>query len=1007
MRRGLVVAVVVFGALVGVCSSAAAAPVPWWHVGSGARPSVLPAASGGTPGRGEVVVTAENVGDKGTAGAVTVADVLPAGLRATGIAGVQPVRGGAFGATTPLVCSLEHLSCETGALAELAPFDQVEVKVAVEVLPGAQSGEANTVRVSGGGARSASVSRPIVAGQGTPFGVEDYELSAEGEGGSAVTQAGAHPFQITGTIALDQGPDTAGSLSEPAQVTAVGPVRDLVDQLPTGLVADPGVVSRCLSWQFEASGESGGEQDECPYQSVVGAVSVTFARPGGGGVVTLAVPVFDLEPEAGEPARFGFWVPLVKEPVVLTTSVRSGPGEDWGVDLSTSDVPQDAGLISARVTFWGAPESFSHDEARGWGCLAETRGRPDVYEGCVHVEASDPLALVTLPTSCTGPLQSSLRADSWDTPGESQTLDAREALPGLTGCAQVAFTPTISITPSTRSASSPSGLNLGLNFDTEGLTSSAGVAQSDLQKTVVALPEGLTIDPSAGVGLGACSEAQYAEVTVSGSACPEDSKLGTVTIETPLLFTSVEGSLYLAQPYVNPFKSLIALYVVVRSRAERGILVKLAGNVTANTSTGQLTVTFEGDPQLPFEHFTFHFREGAQAPLITPATCGTYIAQALLSPFSEPSSQFDAPGSFQITSGSQGSPCPAGSLPPFSPQIAAGTLSARAGTYSPLYVELSRSDAMSEISTFSTTLPVGLTANLSGVPFCPEADIELARHKTGVQEQVEPSCPAASLIGHTLVGTGVGTVLDYVPGRLYLSGPFRGDPLSVVSVTSATIGPFDLGTIVIHFGLRIDPHTAQVSIDPAAGVAGPGSQSSEPIPTIIDGIVTHVRDIKVSIDRANFTLNPTSCASLPISSALQSSLAQSASTSTMLQASGCGELAFKPKFAVSTRGHTSKADGAGLQVKLAIKGRLGSEANIKLVKVDLPRQLPSRLSTLQQACTDAQFEANPAGCPAASKIGYATAITPILPVPLTGPAIFGFSSPSGGELTVRERDLNV
>jgi hypothetical protein len=275
--------------------------------------------------------------------------------------------------------------------------------------------------------------------------------------------------------------------------------------------------------------------------------------------------------------------------------------------------------------------------------------------------------------------------------------------------------------------------------------------------------------------------------------------------------------------------------------------------------------------------------------------------------------------------------------------------------------------------------PVGLTADLTGVPQCPQADVETARGKTGTGEEQDPSCPQASLIGHSLVGTGVGAILDYVPGKLYLAGPFRGDPLSVVSITSAVVGPFDLGTVVVQFGLHIDPYTAQVSIDPSG---------SEPIPTIIDGIVTHVRDIKVSIDRTDFTINPTSCEARPISSTLTSSLGYTARTSAPLHAEACNELAFKPTFKASTNGRTSRRDGASISVKLTMPVELGTQSNIKTVKVELPKQLPSRLETLQQACTEKQFDANPAGCPKAAVIGHATATTPILPEPLTGPMIF-------------------
>jgi hypothetical protein len=970
MRRRLVVAVISVAATVGLASSAQAAE-PWWHVDFGSRPASIPAG-----GSGELVVTVENVGDALALGPATITDVLPAGLRATGIAGSEPKHGGALGETVTLSCSLEQVSCEGPG--PLAPFDAIEIRTRVQALPGAESGEVNTVSVSGAGAQHVHVTRPVTIGSsGGGFGVEGYELAAEAEGGGPVTQAGAHPFQVTGSILLDQGPDAAPLTSAPDGGPA-GPAREVVARLPPGLIANPSAVPRCLAYQFtEIVG--GGEQDQCPYQSAVGVASVTFDQ--GGVTRTLATPVFNIEPEAGEPARFGFYVPLDGVPVFLNTSVRSE--EDWGVNLSSSEIPQNSGISSVRVTFWGVAGSTLHDDARGWGCLAEARGRNDLYEetGCVHFEEREPPAFVTLPTSCTSSLASSLEADSWTAPGAFQSFPASEPLQPLTGCGSVPFSPTVSTTTTTASASSPSGFSFDLSYDRQGLTSGTAIAQSNLKDTVVSLPEGLTIDPSAGVGLGACSEGQYAEVTVNSpgaAGCPEDSKLGTVEVETPLLFTTVYGSLYVAQPYANPFKSLIAVYVVAKSRAERGVLVKLAGKVTPDPSTGRLTVTFENDPPLQFERFNFHFREGAQAPLISPATCGSYTTTAQLTPYSTPEDPLTDTASFQVTSGSEGSVCP-GSVPPFAPTIGVGTLTNHAGTFSPLYVDLSRTDAMQYISSYSTVLPLGLTADLTGVPQCPQADIETARGKTGIQEEQSPSCPQASLIGHSLVGTGVGAILDYVPGKLYLSGAFRGDPLSVVSITSAVVGPFDLGTVVVRFGLHIDPYTAQVSIDPSG---------SEPIPTIIDGIVTHVRDIKVSVDRSDFTINPTSCDARPISSTLTSSLGQSATTSAPLKAEACNELAFKPTFKVSTNGKTSRAEGASLSVKLTMPIKLGTQSNIKTVKVELPKQLPSRLETLQQACTEKQFNTNPADCPKASFIGHATVTTPILPEPLTGPMIF-------------------
>lgn len=965
-------------ALLFLFAPSALAARAWWHVDTGSRPASIPAANNGS---GELVLTAENVGDAQAQGPITITDELLAGLRATGISGSAPKQGGTLGETVALSCSLAQLSCEDTE--RVAPYDAIEVRITVEALVGARSGEASTVRVSGGGTPSAQISRPVAIGQATGFGVEGYELAAEAEGGGPVTQAGAHPFQVTGSILLDQGSDAAPLSSSPDAGPAA-PARDVVARLPPGLVANPSAVARCLSWQF-AQGVGGDEQDRCPYQSAVGTASVTFDHAGV--TRTVATPIFNIEPEPGEPARFGFFVPIEGVPVVLATSVRSA--EDWGVNLSSSEIPEEAGISSVRVTFWGVAASALHDDARGWACLAEARDRMDaLYEGCVHFEESEPPAFVTLPTSCSSSLASSVEVDSWSALGSFQDFPASEPLQPLTGCAGVPFSPAISTSTTTGSASSPSGFSFDLTFSREGLTSGTGVAQSNLQKTVVSLPEGLTIDPSAGVGLGACAPAQFAEASLTspeGAGCPEDSKLGTVEVETPLLFTTVYGSLYVAQPYDNPFPepghpggSLIALYVVARSRAERGILVKLAGKVIPDPNTGRLTVVFENDPPLQFERFSFHFRQGAQAPLITPATCGTYTTIAQLTPYSAPERALEDAGSFQVTSGSEGAPCP-GAIPPFAPTITAGTLTNHAGTFSPLYVDLSRTDAMQYIASYSTILPLGLTADLTGVPQCPQADIDVARSKTGIEEEQDPSCPAASLIGHSLVGTGVGTILDYVPGELYLSGPFRGDPLSVVSITSAVVGPFDLGTVVVRFGLHIDPYTARVSIDPSG---------SEPIPTIIDGIVTHVRDIRVSIDRPDFTINPTSCQPRPISSTLTSSRGQSATTSTSLHAEACNELRFKPVFKASTTGRTSRARGASLSVRLTMPIRLGAQSNIKTVKVELPKQLASRLETLQRACAEQQFNTDPAGCPKASFIGRATATTPILPVPLTGPMIF-------------------
>jgi hypothetical protein len=345
-------------------------------------------------------------------------------------------------------------------------------------------------------------------------------------------------------------------------------------------------------------------------------------------------------------------------------------------------------------------------------------------------------------------------------------------------------------------------------------------------------------------------------------------------------------------------------------------------------------------------------------------------------------------GSLAIENGIGGGPCPSGGIPPFHPGIVAGTLNNSAGAYSPLNIRITRNDGEQEITRFTSILPPGLTANLTGVPFCPDASIEAAKHVSGAQEEAQPSCPAASEIGHSLAGAGVGSVLAYTPGKVYMAGPYNGAPFSIAAITSAKVGPFDLGTVVVRQALDIDPETAVVTVD---------AKASDPIPHIIQGIVIHVRDIRVYIDRPRFMINPTNCDPLNFAATVDGAGADPANPADQMpvtvndsfQLANCQNLAFKPLFKVSTSGRTSRSKGASLSVKLAYpKAPQGTQANIAKVKVSLPKQLPSRLTTLQKACPDSTFRANPAACPAGSRVGRAKAITPILPVPLTGPAYF-------------------
>ncbi len=781
---------------------------------------------------------------------------------------------------------------------------------------------------------------------------------------SSTAQAGAHEDLTT---EFDLAHNARGQTNDD--------LREVVVNLPAGFTANNTAVPTCTEAELLGTTVT---EPECPPASQVGQITFTLTAPSGE-LLKATTPLFNLETTSfGVTAELGY-----KFLITGTLIVHVRPGDE-GLSIA-SPVEKAAEPHAVSVTVWGVPDSPAHDAQRGRICEEVVgSGREECILGDEQVTV--PVKpFLSNPTSC-GVFTPTMEADSWETPeawseGESETGP-------IAGCERLHFDPAIEVQPSTRSAESPTGMDVSLVVS-QTWENPETLATANLKDATVTLPEGVTVNPSAGSGLAACTPAQYAAETSSslpGEGCPAESKIGSIEIETPVLAEKIPGAIYVAKPYENPFDSLLVLYVVAKDPA-RGILVKVAGKIEPNPVTGQLTTTFDDNPQQPFSRFTLKFRPGATAPLVSPPACGTYTTLAALTPWSAPTEPRLVQSAFEVTQGVHEGSCPAGGVPPFDPQVISGTQNNDAGSYSPLYLRILRQDGEQEITRFTTVLPPGLSGNLSGIPFCSEADIEAARTATGQQEIENPSCPAASEIGHTIVSAGVGTVLAQTPGKLYLAGPYNGSALSLVSVTSAKVGPFDLGTVVIRFALHINPSTAQVEVS---------ANGSDPIPHIIDGIVVHVREIRVYVDREKFILNPTNCDPMSISETISGAGADPANPADQVpvgatapfQAADCSSLAFKPGFKVSTAGKTSRANGASLSVKLTVPGVLGTQANIAKVKVELPKALPSRLTTLRKACVAATFEANPADCPAESIVGHAVASTPIVPVPLTGPAYF-------------------
>ncbi|MGH2853241.1 MAG: hypothetical protein ACRDLF_03500 [Solirubrobacteraceae bacterium] len=1018
---------------------------PWWHLTSGSRPANLPPG-----GEGEIVATVTNLGDAPASGCVEapgagkykdhlcsevasapekgsfelspvrITDTLPHGLKATSVVAIAQVNGGAGS----IPCSLEsqsRVSCTSvgspeeleGLVGGLPPYYAIEVRIGVEVEPAAVSGELNQVSVSGGEAPSATAGRPIrVSGEPTRFGVEDYELTPE-EPGALDTQAGSHPFQATFTTVLNQEADTqVGVVGSRPAVFPAGLTKDLRFKLPPGLVGNPTVFPQCPIAQFHQHLQG---RDACSAETAMGVATV-YAYTQEFAYFRFVVPLFNLEPQVGEPARFGFFVPLAGVFVVIDTGVRTGG--DYGVTSTTSNITEAASFLAAQVTLWGVPGDPRHNASRGWNCLNDNSGFSSEGGPCVAPEALHPHPFLDLPTECSGPMQSSVEADSWTEEGSFHSTPS-VPLPALDGCNRLPFVPQIKVTPDGQQASRPTGLTVDVHVPQEGQLNATGLAQSTVKEIEVTLPEGVTLNPSAGDGLQACSEAQIgylpgeshppgelhftpklpgsfgsSELLQPGvNFCPDAAKIATVKVKTPLLPNPLEGAVYLASPQnfavfppENPFETHVAMYVVAEDPVS-GSLVKLPGKVelggqpgVEGLAPGQIRSTFEDSPQLPFEDAELHFFGGERAPLASPSRCGTYTTNATYTPWSggEP---VHSSSSFQVTSGPNGTPCPGAALP-FDPSLASGTTNINAGAFSELTTTLSREDGQQPIQSVTLHYPAGVSGLLTGVKLCPEAQAN------------EGTCGAESQIGETIVSVGVGgDPFTVTGGKVYITGPYKGAPFGLSIVNPAKAGPFDLQEgrpVVVRAKIEVDPHTAALTIttDP------PGSPHA--IPTVLEGFALQIKHVNVLVNRPGFTFNPTNCAPQSITGAIDSAEGASSPVSVPFQVTNCASLKFAPKFEVSTAAKVSKADGESLSVRLSypnggegfFNGPEGAYTNIARVKVELPKALPSRLTTLQKACASAQFESNPAGCPAASIVGHAKAITPLIPVPLEGPAYF-------------------
>jgi hypothetical protein len=942
-------------------------------------------------GSGRLVVTVTNLGNEAvnaSAEPVTVIDELPEGAvssYAEGFAGAQDDNG-------PVECEVEAAGTKVTCVwkgEELPAYESIEIEIPVSLVgePPA-AGAPGSITVSGGGVEGKSAPQVIkVSPEKVPFGIERFSAVAEEEGGAQATQAGRHPFQFTTTLQFNSGQFQPGydNVGRPARlqssVEQPAQPRNLRFALPAGLIGNTRTLPQCALSDFYNGSRI--LTNQCPDNTALGVAATTIVEKSVVGFTRLAVPLFNLTPSPGEPARLGLTAGGAS--VVIDTEVD--PENEYRIIGVVRNATQLAQILSSTVTIWGTPGDPAHDAQRGWVC-AYHLGEP--LGTCEDPAGANEDAFLRLPVNCSSPSVTGTEVEPWNVPLGTVVAKEPFSTPSLVGCAQLPFAPSISAAPTDKHAGAPSGLDVELSMPNTGLLSKDVVAETQAKKVEVTLPEGVTLNPSQAEGLGACSSAQLkAETATSppGAGCPESAKVGSVQVKTPILEEELTGSVYVATPFDNPFGSLVALYVVAKS-PERGVIVKQAGRVDLNPATGQLVSSFDDLPQVPFETFKLHFNEGNRAPLVMPQQCGDYDMVTKFTPWSAedpdnptPAEVVTKTSTFSIDQG-----CPSGP-PGFSPDFVAGTVSNSAGSYSPFNIRLTRNDNEQEFSRFSVKLPKGVIGKLAGIPFCSDAAIDAARARTGAnggqEELSNPSCPAASQIGRTLAGAGVGPDLTYVPGKVYMAGPYKGAKLSIVAITPAKVGPFDLGTIVIRQALRINPTTAEVTSD---------GSSSDPIPHILQGVVVHARDVRVFIDRDNFVLNPTSCERKTAAATVVSGAGATAEPTSPFQAADCASLGFKPKLSIQLIGGTTRT--ATPRLKAVLTARKG-DANIGRAQVTLPPSEFLEQNHIRTVCTRVQFNAgggNGEQCPKASVYGKAKAISPLLDEPLSGPVFLRSSN---------------
>ncbi len=765
---------------------------------------------------------------------------------------------------------------------------------------------------------------------------------------TSTTQAGGHPDL-----------ETSFMLNSPGEPESA---QNVIFEAPQGVFGNTNAITQCSSSDLAL--------DECPSSSQAGLITVYANSEGNPKALLGTAPIYDMAPGAQQTGLFAFVVPTLDIPIDIPVAVRTE--SDYGLRFTVQDITQLTPLAGAHLTFWGFPVDSSHNAQRF------PKGAPGNPAGCVGLSDAECLGspteagifnqpLTDNPTTCTGePLTTRLEVQTYQDP--THLSAAQESYPATTGCLDEQFHPVLYAGPTTEQTDSPSGLNVELIAPQfEGLADSP----SEIKTAAVTLPPGLTINPDAADGQSDCTDGQANFTSEQPAECPDNSKIGTFSIGSPTLNGPLEGAVYIGEPHPgNQYR----LFLVASGF---GINAKLVGSFQPNPETGQVTAFFENLPQVPFEDFQLHLFSGERALMATPIACKIYEVKAEFIPWDASLPNQLTSQVFGLASGPHGSECP-GQVRPFTPSLEAGTSNSTAGAFSSFTLKLDREDGDQFLGHLNFTMAPGLTANLHGVTYCPEASIAAAAATPGRTEQADPSCPASSQIGTSNVAAGPGSHPFHAVGRIYFAGPFEGAPLSLVAITPALAGPYDYGTVVVRVALHIDHVDAHVIAD------------SETVPKIIGGIPIRMRSIQVNIDKPNFMINPTNCSPFAVTSEGIGDQGTSANFSSYFQAVNCASLGFDPKMTITQLGGrkaTKRSQDPSLQIDLKTQA---GDANIKSVAVTLPKAFEIDQRHLGNICDKAELASDQ--CAGRQAIGMASTETPLLEKPLEGPvyAVSGF-----------------